>query len=160
MNSYPLVFGTRDAVAGRGFLAGVSINGRALLELEDGEWWVGGVQPAGIMGSGESPEAAYKDYRENLRLVLFDSAHLTDSFEAFERDVLALMDQINHAADERWEEARSLIRRGAAVEEGFAAALPRITKTVPCSVTVVRLDKTSHEFKPSDNKPDKLLTAA
>ena len=160
MNVYPLVFGIRDAVAGRGFLAGVSIQGRALLEFEDGRWWVSGVEPGGVTEGGDTPDAAYRNFRVALRLVLFDSAQLTDSLEAFEADVKSLAGQRNPAAEERWEAARQLIRAGAAVEESFAGELPRITKAVTCAVTIVRLDRTEHEFKPQDNKPDELLTAA
>ena len=160
MSVYPLVFGIRDAVAGRGFLAGVSLQGRALLEFEDGQWWVSGVEPGGITASGDTPDTAYSSFREGLRRVLFDSAHLTESLEAFEAEVKALASQRNPAAEERWDAARQLIRAGAAVEESFAADLPRLTKTVSCGATVVRLDRSEHEFTPLDNKPDKLLTAA
>jgi len=161
MNVYPLVFGVRHAIAGRGFLAGVSVNGRALLEAdEDGLWWMTSVEPGGLTASGETPDAAYANFRETLRLVLFDSAHLTDSLDAFEVDAKSLGRERNTAAEARWDAARQEIRGGAALDVDFAAALPRLTKDVTCGVTVLRLDKTEHEFKPQDNKPDKLLTAA
>jgi predicted RNase H-like HicB family nuclease len=161
MKVYPLVFGIRHAIAGRGFLAGVSINGRALLEVdEDGLWWMTGVEPGGVAASGETPDAAYASFRETLRLILFDSAHLTDSLASFEGDVKSLGHQRNEAAAARWDVARQEIRAGATVDADFAAALPRLTKDVTCGVTIMRLDKTEHAFKPQDNKPDKLLTAA
>jgi predicted RNase H-like HicB family nuclease len=164
MSVYPLFFGVRDAVAGRGFLAGVAVTGRAVLEFEDGRWWVSGVEPGGIVGDGETPEAAYANFRESLRLVLYDSAHLANSFDDFRTDVEALARQSNDAADARWAAARQLVRQliraGAPIEAPFAAELPRLTKDVKCGAQVVRLDESSRDFKPQQNKQDRLLTAA
>lgn len=42
MTRYPLLFGFRDLIAGNGFVAGVAINGRALLVDEDDGFWIFG----------------------------------------------------------------------------------------------------------------------
>ena len=40
MTHYPLLFGRRELLEGNGFIARVSVSGRALLADEDGEFWV------------------------------------------------------------------------------------------------------------------------
>lgn len=160
MRANPLLFGFRDAVAGNGFMASVHLNGRALMEFEDGEWWVSGVEPGGILASGATPHEAYAAFREAVRTVLFDSASLTENFAAFERDVQALAGQKNEVAETRWEQARGDIRGGAEPDNEFAAGLPRVTKPIACSVRVVRLDEPQGGFKPQDNKLDLVALSA
>ena len=49
MASYPVMFTLRDTVSGNGFLAGITLTGRALMKREDDEkWWIYGVRPAAI----------------------------------------------------------------------------------------------------------------
>ncbi len=46
MPDYPVMFTVRDTVSGNGFLAGITLTGRALMTREaDGKWWVYGVRP-------------------------------------------------------------------------------------------------------------------
>ena len=56
MPDYPLMFTVRDAISGNGYLAGVTVYGRAIMrEEEDGKWWMTGVRPSGITAPGDSP---------------------------------------------------------------------------------------------------------
>ena len=44
MFDYPVMFTLRDAVSGNGFLAGVTVSGRATVREEDGQWWMHGAR--------------------------------------------------------------------------------------------------------------------
>jgi hypothetical protein len=141
MLTYPLVFGTRDAVTGNGFVAGVSIQGRALAVQEGGEWWVYGVEPGGLDASGETPVEPYLRFRETVRKVLLDSAALASDFEGFQADVTVLGSQKDEREDARWTAARAAVRAGDVAPEGAIAELPRVTDEVVCNVEVTRLDE-------------------
>ena len=54
MTHYPLLFGFRDLVAGNGFVAGVNLNGRALLADEGDGFVMYGVNPGGIAAGGSN----------------------------------------------------------------------------------------------------------
>src|SRR5687768_9885019 len=118
---YPIFYGLRRAIAGAGFLAGVDIKGRALLEYEDGAWWVVGVQPAGIVASGATTADASAAFKDAVTAVLFDSAALTDSFDKFAEDVQQLGEQKNAAADVRWKAARKAVQDGHEPKDNFVS---------------------------------------
>ncbi len=160
MSAYPLIYSVKDTVSGQGFLASVAIRGRVVIECEADEWWAIGVEPGGIASSGDCPQAAYLSFREALRFVLFDSAHLTESFDAFVSDVQRIAGQTNTAAEQRWQEARRLVREGAPIDDVFASPLPRVTTDVRCGTEVVRLDVPCRVFSPRDNEQDEILAAA
>ena len=163
MPSYPLIFGFRELVAGNGFVAGVAIEGRALLKSEDdGAWWVYGVEPGGVSDGGSTELEAYQTFRESFREVLHDSAALTKTFEEFKADVESLSAQVNGAWESEWQAARSAIRAGELKPQGgLVGDLPKETKDVRASVTVVRLPQAGQEITPKDNSAElELLTAA
>lgn len=147
MDAFPIFFGTRDAVLGNGFVARVSIDGRALMFEEDGRWWVVGVEPGGIAADGATEAEAYMAFREAIRKVLQDSAQLTDGFDAFCADVKALANQVDNLERARWEEARQQVRAGGGLPEGFVGGLPRLKTDPPCR-TVVEQIKTPAATKP------------
>ena len=87
MTCYPLIFTYRDAVSGNGFLAGVTVTGRALITREDGKWWMYGVRPAGIAETGNTPNETFLSFRQRYSAVLFDIAAEAETFEAFKEEV-------------------------------------------------------------------------
>jgi len=87
MENYPLIFGIRDPILGAGFVAGVEINGRALMREEDGGFWIDGVNPGAISVGGKSPDEAWLKFREDYRMILFDFAARADSFDDFKKEV-------------------------------------------------------------------------
>jgi hypothetical protein len=146
---YPVVFGLKKHVNGNGFLAEVTLNCTAIFEFDEDEkeWWALGVQP-------------YLNLKVALVKVLFDSAQLTDSYDAFEADVKQIMGACHAEELKRWEEAREAIKKGAAVEAGFED-LPRVEKPILPSVEVGRVDnQVKVTFVPSDNLVDNLAAAA
>ena len=46
--NHPIMLTLKDAISGQGFLAGITLSGRALMRHEDGKWWMYGVRPGGI----------------------------------------------------------------------------------------------------------------
>src|SRR5258708_4700165 len=84
---HPLMFTLRDVISGTGFLAGVTLSGRALMVQEDGKWWMHGVRPAAIAESGETPPDASHRFRTRYREVLFDIASEQETFEGFRQEV-------------------------------------------------------------------------
>ena len=74
MERYPILFGRRELIEGNGFIAGVEVNGRALLSNEDGEYWAEGINPGGFASKGAGPGEALASFCEELRVVLFDIA--------------------------------------------------------------------------------------
>lgn len=87
MQNYPLVFGIRDPILGTGFVAGVELNGRALMREEDGGFWIDGVNPGAISAGGKSPDEAWLKFRQDYRMILFDFAARADSFDDFKKEV-------------------------------------------------------------------------
>jgi hypothetical protein len=81
MADYPVMFTVRDTVSGSGFLAGVTLTGRAIMTQEDGKWWVLGVRPAPIVESGEMPQEAFLRFRNSYKNVLFDFAESSEKYE-------------------------------------------------------------------------------
>ena len=160
LNCSPLLYGVRRAVVGTGFLAGVDIKGRALLEYEDDAWWVVGVQPGGVLASGDTPSDAWSAFKDAVTAILFDSAGLAQSFDAFAEDVTMFGTQRNEVAGERWSEARTAVQDGDEPKENFVAELPRNKGETPSGVSVVRLDEAKRQFKPQDNKLDRVYLPA
>ena len=161
--TYPLFFGFRDAIEGNGFLAGVAINGRALMvhEGEVGGWWLYGVTPAGIAATGETPPEAHAAFRNAYRQVLFDAAAGAETFEAFKAEVERFFNE-GDSEEQRWEEAAAAIRSGQVTPEPPFSDLPRIpADSCPKSIAVERLDQSERSFSTQKNTLDQYaLTVA
>ena len=98
MTHYPLLFGRRELLEGNGFIARVSVSGRALLVDEEGEFWMEGVSPGGLAGQGKSPHEALADFSVAFRAVLFDIAAEASTFEVFRQEVLRFFDETSGPA--------------------------------------------------------------
>jgi hypothetical protein len=150
MAHYPLLFGFRDLVAGKGFLAGVSINGRALLlhDPEDG-YWMYGVNPGGLAAGGADVGEAQHAFRETYRTILFDIAMDAEDFEAFRLEVSRFFEESNEELVSEWRAAVEEVRSG----EVKADWLPQAdAKKARLSVEVSLL--AADQLKPSLNEPD------
>ncbi|MBV8207576.1 MAG: hypothetical protein JO041_12345 [Acidobacteria bacterium] len=158
---HPLLFTFRDAVSGNGFLAGVTISGRALMEQdEEGAWWMYGVRPGGIAESGAAPEATFLNFRNRYKEVLFDIAEECPTFEVFKQEVERFFYEPDEAEEQRWEDALRLVRQSpAALPDPFSKMERKTPDTMPAGVSVARLDQ-SARLRPSDNVRDVYATAA
>lgn len=112
MTCYPLLFGFSDLIAGNGFVAGVAVHGRALLVQEEDGFWMNGVNPGALAAGGKTPAEAQAAFREAYRSVLFDLAHVADSYETFRGEVEAFFSQSDEPTTQEWEQAVQDVRQG------------------------------------------------
>jgi hypothetical protein len=137
MTRYPLLFGFRDLVAGKGYVAGVSIsNGRALLVDEGDGFWMYGVNPGGVAAGGKSAGEAQAEFRTAYKSVLFDLAEEAPSFEVFKAEVERFFRETNNPTLAEWVEAVEEVRRGQ-IEADW---LPKKSAKSTTDVEIVRLE--------------------
>lgn len=119
MEQYPLLFAFSDKVAGKGYLAVVTVHGTALAAKEDEGWWVYGVKPGGLAESGVTLPEAYIEFRKSLLRVLFDLAAEAPDFYAFRKAATEFFSEVNEPTRGEWEAARALVRQGKLDLEGI-----------------------------------------
>jgi hypothetical protein len=157
MTCCPLIFTYRDAVSGNGFLAGVTVTGRAVITHEDGQWWMYGVRPAGIAETGNTPNETFLSFRQRYSAVLFDIAADVESFEAFKEEVERFFYEADPREEQRWSEAHNLMRSGeVTLAEPFSALKKESPESRPAVIGIARLDN-SNRFSASDNVPDSYI---
>ena len=161
MAEYPVMFTVRDTVSGNGFLAGVTLTGRAIMVEEDGKWWMYGVRPSAIAESGENPGEAFLRFRTSYKNVLFDFAEGAADYKGFRDTVEGFYLQPHQEEENRWMDAFRAIRTGeVAPEPPFFSGLPKEDPlTRPAQISVERLDKPTARYTSSDNVTDNLLMA-
>jgi len=115
----PLIFTFHELISGNGYVAAVSITGRALWDIEDGEEWFYGVQPGGIAGGGANYAAACRDFKISYTSVLFDIAAEAPDFASFAAEVGAFFHQINEPNAEQWETALARMKDRAEGPDGL-----------------------------------------
>ena len=114
MTSYPFLFSFRDLIVGNGYFAGVAASGRVLLVQEDdNDWWLFGVQPGGIAGGDTDRNVALAEFKKSYLSVLQDIAAEAPSFAEFETEVRRFFAQVNDATAADWDEALKAVRSGA-----------------------------------------------
>lgn len=112
MTHYPLLYGLNDLIAGNGFFAGVSVNGRALLVDEGDGYWMYGVSPGGIAAGGATPGEAQAEFRQIYTSVLFDIAAEAESFEEFKGQVEQFFLVADDVTAAEWSAAVAEVRQG------------------------------------------------
>lgn len=113
MATYPLLFSFHDVVAGKGFVAGVTMDGRAILvEDEEGAWFYG-VEPGSLAGFGSTHQEAHQDFRSGYRSVLADIADEAQDFDQFYELVEEFLTTPNEPNLDDWNEAVQEVRSGA-----------------------------------------------
>jgi hypothetical protein len=157
LTQHPILITLRDVISGDGFLAGITLSGRALMRQEDGAWWMYGVRPAPIAESGETIEEAFSRFRNRYKEVLFDMAQESGDFEQFKASVERFFYESDADSEDEhlWEEALRAIRAANCVPPEPFAKLPReAPESKPSQITVERLNRADARFKPSDNITD------
>jgi len=107
---YPLVFSFRDLIAGNGYVAVVSMDGRVVLSEEDQDVWMFGVQPGGIAGGDRQREAAFTEFKKSYLSVLFDIAAEATSFDEFQQKTMAFFGEVNEPNAVDWDQALNEVR--------------------------------------------------
>jgi|SRR3990172_3594167 len=162
MTNYPLMFTFRDTVSGNGFLAGITLSGRALMAKEgENEWCIYGVRPAAIAETGATPNEAYLRYHNRYKAVLFDMAEEAHDYDAFKKNVESFYSVPDAEEEKRWEDAFKALRCGEVVPEKPFSELPKESpEKRPSQIAVTRLDQEIGRFQASDNVPDIFVMAA
>lgn len=111
---YPLLFGFQERIFGNGFVASIQVHGQATAEEEtDGAWWVYGVTPGAVAGTGSSLGIAVAALRERMKSAFVDCAEEADDFATFKTSVEAFFNATDREAEVDWENARLAVRSGA-----------------------------------------------
>jgi hypothetical protein len=160
---HPLVFTLQNAVEGCGFLAGITIHGKAVMERdENDEWWMYGVCPGAIAAGGKTPNEAFLNFRNRYKDVLFDIAEECGGFLAFKNATEAFFKAEDAEEKARWEQGLELARRtGSSLPEPFTELPRRKAEDFPVGIQIERLEnKESQQFKPTNNIQDSMSQAA
>jgi hypothetical protein len=159
LTQHPIMIMLQDSLSGNGFLARITMSGRALMREEDGKWWMYGVRPAGIAASGENIDEAFLRFRNSYKEILFDIAQETSTFDEFRAEVVHFFEE-NDAdnEDERaWESSLAAIRGAICAPPAPFSNLPRRSpESSPSFLRVERVDVQAGDQRlmPSDNVPD------
>jgi hypothetical protein len=158
---HPVVFTLQDVVTGCGFLAGIVVTGKAVMEHEDGKWWMYGVRPGSIAGSGDTPNEAFIDFRNSYKEALFDIAEESKGFLQFHEAVKDFYTE-DKQESVRWEESLAILRRNEqCVTEPFKSMPRRRLEEYQLRIQITRLEKLSKsKLKPANNIQDSLAKAA
>jgi hypothetical protein len=151
---FPLVFRFPDVIVGTGFVAGVIVEGRVLLTEEDGEVWMYGVIPGGVVGGGRERAAAFREFKISYLSFLFDIASGAGSYEEFATAVRGFFEQVNHRTEELWCTALTDVRAGNAM----ASDLPTVVAEDQPPRLVVQSLETSRAT-PAINQFDQVAEA-
>jgi predicted RNase H-like HicB family nuclease len=156
LKEHPIMLTLRDAISGNGYLAQVTVSGRALMRQEDdGKWWMYGVRPGGIAESGATIEEAFLRFRTSYTEVLFDIAEENQNFEDFRTEVERFFYECDEEDQCLWDNALSRIRKNDLAPPAPFSNLPRESPdSKPAQVTVERLDQANRRFLASDNVRD------
>lgn len=159
---HPVVFTLQDVVTGCGFLAGIVVTGKAVMEQEDGKWWMYGVCPGGIAGSGTTLNEAFIDFRNRYKEALFDLAEECTSFLVFRNAVRSFFEAEDAQEMARWNDSLEILRKNEdAVSEPFKKMPRKHPGDYEVGIRIDRLEKrTKAELKPANNIQDSLAKAA
>jgi len=159
---HPLIFTLQDAISGNGFLAGITLVGRALMERDaEGKWWLYGVCPGGLAESGDSPQDTFMRFRSRYKEVLIDIAQEKSTYAEFKAEVERFFHEIDPQDARRWEDALGAIRSGNLVPPEPFSDLPREKpEQKPCAINVEELSREGKHFAPSYNIVDTFSKAA
>ena len=129
----PLLFTYRDTLFGNGFVVEVQAkNGRALCVREPEGFWMYGVNPGGMAGTGEDPDSAHAAFRQAFSNVLVDLALEAPNFGAFRDAVIKFFGETNEGYEPEWLTAVQAVRNG----EVTATGIPRAPAESPRSIEV------------------------
>jgi len=156
LKKFPLFFSYRDLIAGSGFVAGVAMKGRVLLDTAGGEVWMYGVQPGGIAGGGLDRACAFSEFRRSYLSVMYDLAAEAGTFGAFKAEVKRFFSEVNEPNADAWGAALATVRRSGTSLEGLAKVNADAER---CMFEVIPLTGVKHA-NPQLNQLDEINEAA
>ena len=140
MAEYAVVFKIKELVAGNGWLAAVSAQGRALMAFEDGLWWMYGVQPGGMSVNGKTAPEAWHNFTLAFKRILSDHASETVYYENFAKDLGEFFAQIDEEDLTRWKQSRNAVRSGTVTPDEPFIGLPKDTSEALASLETKKID--------------------
>jgi len=152
LKDHPILITLQDTISGDGFLARITLSGRALMrQEEDGKWWMYGVRPAAIAESGGTVDEAFLRFRQAHTHVLLDIVKESKNFDEFRTEVERFFNE-SDVDEQAWEEALKVVRdRHVAPPEAFAELPRQSPDSRPTRIEVERLDGKITPFTVSDN---------
>lgn len=158
---HPLVFTLQDVVTGCGFLAGIVVTGKAVMEQEDGKWWMYGVCPGALAGSGATPNEAFIDFRNRYKETLFDIAEECGGFMQFRTAVKEFYAE-DAKESSRWDAALKFLREHEnCVTEPFKKLPRKKAHEYEVGIHIEQLEKKREsQLKPANNIADSWAKAA
>ncbi len=148
---YPLLCGFHEIIVGKGFASVVSIDGRAMAESEDGSWWLYGVNPGAVAGTGVSLDSAVIDFRGRIKGVLADYASEAPDLDAFRAAVDGFFHETDPVTVAEWDAARAAVRAG-------SVTLNNVAKVADVPIPTVRVR--ALKLRPTENVIDDGLQIA
>jgi hypothetical protein len=156
---FPLVFSIRQIVVGQGFIAGVTLDGRALMvEEAEEDFWVYGVNPGALAGTGDSKASSWSDFKERLQSVLFDMASTLSTFDEFKREVQRFFREASDV--EAWASAVEDVRAGRVDSDLPTVNADRYKPKVKVELLAPADETPVRSPKPAQNKLDTTSVAA
>lgn len=139
VTSYPFLFSFRDLIAGNGYFANVAVRGRVLLvEEDDHDWWLFGVQPGCVAGGAAERSVALTEFKKNYMSVLIDIAAEAPTYETFAAQVKSLFSQVNEPNAAEWAGALEHLRSGSLKYPGVVSVKAADANEPSIEVTLVR----------------------
>jgi hypothetical protein len=155
MNQLPLFFSFAQPVFGNGFVAGVHMNGCALMESEGSEIWISGVAPVGITAGGSDRGSAFAAFRNAWISVLFDIAAESSTFEDFRRSCASFLEARVETLTQEWQRAVDEVRRTKYVDPTL-----KNEPTDGHKISYGVVDFTGRSFTPNENVVEQDLKLA
>ena len=112
MPSYPLIISFADVVQVGSASVRVFGDLAVLAQLEDGLWTLSAVSAGGTDGTGPTLEAAYSDFRQDVRCAIEDSIESGAALPAFEYEIQCVFTTVDPMYERLWAEALDSLRSG------------------------------------------------
>lgn len=157
MKHFPLLFMFNDIVLGKGFLASVTMNGRALAAEEEDGWWMYGVQPGDLAAGGSTFAEARAEFNKEFTAVLYDIAEEARDSDNFKAEVKLFFGGVNRPVEEEWHAAVTRLRSGG-LTEVLSDKLPVKPADSPLGVEIEVLNLSA--ITPQQNVQDPQLALA
>jgi len=139
---YPIILRWEEFIPGKGYIAQVKATGRALLlDEEEGDWWLYGVQPGGMAECGETTAEAVYRFRDSLKVLLSDLAADASTFETFKAEVELYFNQVNDEQLGLWADAVRKVREHQRIDDEYVSGLPRNSAATECLIHITKIDE-------------------
>jgi len=111
---WPLIFGYRGTILGRGFVADITLQGRVLASPESDGVWVYGVNPGAIAITAPTLGDTHGKLRSTLHRLFVDFAENATDFDDFKTTIERFVEESDPDTQQEWETARASVRAGSA----------------------------------------------